>query len=111
VENVDGIRLEDTPRGTCFNLKVNAGAGRDGLGGAHDGALKVSVSAAPEKGKANKAVLSLLAKSLGIRKSALSILSGETSSRKKVMASGLTSGQLAVKIKVYMSFGSSEQTG
>lgn len=46
--------------------------------------LKVRVSAVPEDGKANKALVALLARTLRLPKSAITILSGETS-RKKIL--------------------------
>jgi uncharacterized protein (TIGR00251 family) len=46
--------------------------------------LRIHVTAAPEDGKANKAVLKLLAKALGVPKSALEIIRGETSRDKVV---------------------------
>lgn len=46
--------------------------------------LKARVSAAPEGGKANKALIVLLAKKFGLSKSAISLLSGETA-RKKIL--------------------------
>ena len=46
--------------------------------------LAMRVRAVPEKGKANKAVVALLAKSLGLPKSALSVTTGETSRDKTV---------------------------
>ena len=47
--------------------------------------LRVRVSAVPDKGKANAAVVALLAKALGVPKSAVSVVSGETS-RMKTLA-------------------------
>lgn len=44
--------------------------------------LKVYVTTVPEKGKANKAVIELLAKELKVPKSHISVVSGETSSSK-----------------------------
>ena len=46
--------------------------------------LRVYVTTAPEDGKANKAVIELVAGALGIAKSAVTLLHGETS-RKKVL--------------------------
>jgi len=46
--------------------------------------LKARVSAVAEKGKANKALIALVAKSLGVAKSSVSLTSGETS-RKKIL--------------------------
>jgi uncharacterized protein len=50
--------------------------------------LKVVVTAVPEDGKANKAVIALLAKRLKLPKSALTIASGETSRRKTLLIDG-----------------------
>jgi len=47
--------------------------------------LKISVTQAPEKGKANKALIAVIAKALDVRKSQVELLSGETSSRKKFL--------------------------
>ncbi len=49
-----------------------------------DGALKVKITAAPEKGKANAELCAFLAKHYGVSKSAVAILSGETSPLKLV---------------------------
>ena len=53
----------------------------DGEGGVF---LKARVTAVPEKGKANKALIALVAKSLGIGKSLVSLAAGDTS-RKKIL--------------------------
>ena len=50
--------------------------------------LKIAVTAVPEDGKANKAVIALLAKRLKLPKSALTIASGETSRRKILLIDG-----------------------
>ena len=49
-----------------------------------DGVLKVRVTVVPEDGKANKAVIALLAKALGVSKSSLAIVRGETARDKLV---------------------------
>jgi uncharacterized protein len=49
-----------------------------------DGTWKVKVTAAPEKGKANRALLQFLAEHLGISKSRIHITSGETSQLKRI---------------------------
>lgn len=67
-----------------LSLRVTPNAGRDAIDGIEqrdDGTavLRLRVSAVPDKGKANAAVLALLAKSLGIPKSAITLVSGELS--------------------------------
>ncbi|MBN8951829.1 MULTISPECIES: DUF167 domain-containing protein [unclassified Rhizobium] len=72
-----------------LSVRLTPNGGRDaidGLEAASDGEcyLKARVSAAPEKGKANKALIALLSKSLGIPKSTLAFVSGDTA-RKKIL--------------------------
>lgn len=67
-----------------LEVKVRAGAKTQAIEYQADGSFKIRVTAAPEKGKANKAVLNLLAEFLSVPKSSLEIISGETSSNKKI---------------------------
>ena len=64
-----------------------------------DGALKVCVTQAPEKGKANKAIAEVLAKWLGVRKSQVHLLSGETASQKKFLVREIDKDDLAERIE------------
>lgn len=65
-------------------VKIIPGASRTRYVGEWDGRAKLAVSAAPEKGKANKAVIVHLAKLLGVRKRDVTIVSGLTSPQKTV---------------------------
>ncbi|MGG6894069.1 MULTISPECIES: DUF167 domain-containing protein [Rhizobium] len=72
-----------------LSVRLTPNGGRDAIDGVETGSdgecyLKARVSVAPEKGKANKALIALLAKSLGIPKSSLELLSGDTA-RKKIL--------------------------
>ena len=49
-----------------------------------DGTWKVKIAAAPEKGKANKALCEFLAEKLGVAVSRVKIVSGETSHHKRI---------------------------
>jgi len=75
-----------------INLKVKVvpGASQSAIVGWLGDALKIRISAAPEKGKANDAVLSLLADTLGLPKSALRLVSGHRSPHKVVEISGVS---------------------
>ena len=79
--------LELVTKGAAVIVKVRvqAKASRDLIVGEHAGALKVSVAAPPDKGKANKAVVEVLAAALGIAKSSIGLVSG-TTSREKTLA-------------------------
>ena len=72
-----------------FEVQAQPGASREGVLGVHDGALKVGVSQAAERGKANRALVGLLAGLLGVRRSDVSILRGQRSRRKVVRVSGV----------------------
>lgn len=88
--------IETTPRENqlLFAIHVSAGSRRNEVGGQHDGALRVAVTQAPEKGKANAAILKLLAKTLGVSKSQLEIVSGDTHRRKTIAVSQVDIPQL-----------------
>jgi uncharacterized protein (TIGR00251 family) len=79
------IELQSDPRGVIVSVRAQPGARRNGIVGEHDGMLRVAVTAAPEKGKANKAIVDVLSRALGVPKSAVVLLSGETSSRKRFL--------------------------
>lgn len=64
--------------GTTFALRVTPKAARNRIVEV-DGALRVYVTSVPEDGKANAAVVNLLAKALGVPKSRLTLLRGHTS--------------------------------
>lgn len=74
-------------------LKVTPRAARDALGPVRIEAngtsvLKVSVTAVPEKGRANEAVTKLLAKAWGVPRSRMSVLAGATGRRKTLLVQG-----------------------
>jgi uncharacterized protein (TIGR00251 family) len=57
-------------------------------------AVRVRVTAAPEDGRANRAVIELLSERLGIPKSALSVAGGATSRRKWIEVEGLEEAEV-----------------
>ena len=78
------IKLSTQDDGVRVPVYVQAGASRDRLCGEHDGRLKLSVSAPPEKGKANRAVCRFLAAELGVPGSHVRLVSGHASRLKEV---------------------------
>jgi uncharacterized protein (TIGR00251 family) len=95
----DLLDISPHPDGCILSVRVSAGASRDRILGEHSGALKVSVSAAPEKGKANRAVCELLAKRLHLPKSHVSVISGETSRDKRLLIRGTRKESLEEALK------------
>ena len=69
--------------GRLLDVRVTPGAARDDIR-EEDGTLRVRVTVAPENGKANAAVLKLMAKALGVPKSRLTLLRGATSRNKQI---------------------------
>jgi uncharacterized protein (TIGR00251 family) len=82
--------------GIRLRLKVQPKARRDCIVGLtpdpEGAALKLAVGAPPEDGKANAAVIALLAGALGVAKSAISVVAGATDRRKLVEIRGEARG-------------------
>jgi len=92
------IELRSHARGVVLAVRAQPRARRAGIVGQHAGALKVAVAEAPEKGKANEAILQLLCSALGLRRSQVLLLSGEASRNKKVLLVGVDPDQLRARI-------------
>ncbi len=72
-----------------MRLRVAPGAARPGVVGRHGDAWKVRVSAAPELGRANDAILALLAETLELPRGSVSLVSGGGSRDKIVELAGI----------------------
>ena len=82
-----------SPTGLSLFVRVTPNAGRDAIEGVEirdDGSavLRLRVKAVPDKGSANAAVIALLAKALGLPKSAITLTSGDTARQKTLALSG-----------------------
>ena len=85
-----------------LDRKVSAKASRNAITGFLGEALKVSVTAAPERGRANAAVEALLAEQLGLPRAAVRVVAGETSRTKKVEIAGLEAGVLRDRLRTIL---------
>lgn len=74
---------------TRLRLRVSPGAGRSAVVGRHGDAWKVRVTEAPERGRANDAVLRLLADALALPRTALTLVSGHGAREKIVELTGI----------------------
>jgi uncharacterized protein YggU (UPF0235/DUF167 family) len=72
-----------------LRLRVSTGSRRSQIVGRYGDAWKVRVSAAPERGAANAAVLDLLAASLGMERRSVTLVAGATARDKVVEIEGL----------------------
>jgi len=90
--------LQETGAGVVLRVKVSPGAKRNLVKGVDAGALKVAVTAPPEKGQANEAVVKLLAGYFGLPRREVVILRGHTSRSKSVMLAGASIGEVKAKL-------------
>ncbi|MBV8537323.1 MAG: DUF167 domain-containing protein [Alphaproteobacteria bacterium] len=78
-----------TRDGVLVTVKVTPRARRDGIEPAgHDAALRVRVTEAPEAGKANAAVIALLARHWHLPKASLAMVTGSSSRIKRILVRG-----------------------
>ncbi len=92
------IELTQTDDGILLPVHAQPNARQDGIVGMHDGRLKVAVTQAPEKDKANKQFARVIAAALGLKRSQVTLLRGQTSSSKTFVISGLSSTELQARI-------------
>ena len=93
------IELEETANGVLLPVQAQPKARNNSVIGIHNGRLKVAVTQAPEKGKANNALVKVLASSLGLRRSQIELVSGATSSRKMFLVTGVDVPDLRRRIE------------
>ena len=94
------LKIENIEGGVVFLTKIVPGSSQTRICGLLDGMLKIKISAPPEKGKANQRLLEFLAKQLGVKKSAISIISGQTNPVKQVQVLGVSSDSLIEKLNL-----------
>jgi uncharacterized protein (TIGR00251 family) len=82
-----------TGASTRLRLRVIPGSPQSGVVGRHGAAWKLRVTAPPERGKANKATLDLLARTLGVEPADLRLVAGHGARDKTVEVSGLTADE------------------
>ncbi len=88
----------DVVQTTRLALKVVPGASRDAIAGGMGEALRVRVRQPPERGRANEAVIGLLAEALGVERSRVRIVQGATSPRKVAEIDGLDADHLRARL-------------
>ena len=81
--------VRDVPGGVELSVFCQPKAARSALVGMHGGALKAKVKAPPVEGKANQALLELLAGALAVPRGRLTLVSGEQSRNKRVRVDGV----------------------
>jgi uncharacterized protein len=79
------IQIDSHPDGVVLAVRAQPRARAARIVGEHAGALKVAVTDPPEKGKANEAIIELLAAHLGLKQSQVRLMSGATSRNKRFL--------------------------
>lgn len=92
------IEIGEHAEGCILPVRAQPGARKTGVLGEQAGALKVAVNAPPEDGRANKALVELIAESLGVRRSQVELLRGQTSRAKQFLIRGLSKQELEQRI-------------
>jgi uncharacterized protein len=92
------IDIESHAEGSVLSVRAQPGSKRNELRGEWNGMLKVCVTQIAEKGKANKALVVVLSKSLGLKKSQVELITGLTSSEKRFLIRNVTPDVLREKL-------------
>ena len=82
--------IQSNDSGVTLIVRVLPRASRNLVVGVEQGAIKIKLTAPPVEGAANAALMEFVADWLGVRKSAVSIVSGEKARHKRVQVAGLT---------------------
>jgi len=91
---------ENDPISTKLSVKVTPNAGRNAVSGFTDGVLYIKIAAPPEKGKANKELIDYLSRTLGVGKSSLHLIKGQTSRNKVISIEGLSQADIIRRFSV-----------
>jgi len=88
------IQFTEKGDGLIFNVRVVPRASKSEIVGEFGGALKVRIASPPVDGAANVELIKVLSKKFGVAKSAVEILSGQTSKQKQVRVGGINQRDL-----------------
>lgn len=91
---MSGINVKSGSTGVRFSVHVQPRASRTELAGVHGTALKVRLHAPPVDGAANDELINLIAKSLGVAKRSVRIVSGQSSRGKTVEVDGISAASV-----------------
>jgi len=93
------IDVSEHPQGAVLAVRAQPGARKNCLRGEQSGALRVAVTQVAEKGKANEAVVEVLAEALGLKRSQIELLAGPAQRDKRFLIRGMTRDALVQRIE------------
>jgi len=94
------LELRQIAEGILLPVRAQPRSRRSAVTGLHAGRLKVAVTEAPEKGRANEAVAAVLAEALNLRPAQVRLLRGAASPKKEFLISGVALEELRLRIAV-----------
>ena len=97
------VNITDHAEGCILPVRAQPGARKCGATGEHDGSLKIAVTAPPEDGRANKAIVEALRDLLDLKRSQVEMLSGETSRDKRFLIRGVAKVDLERRVQSLIS--------
>jgi uncharacterized protein len=93
------ITLIASSEGVILPVLAQPGARRNAIIGERGGAVRVAVSAPPDKGKANAAIQTVLAENLGCKPAHITLVAGATSRQKRFLIEGMTAEVLRQRLE------------
>ena len=92
------IAVTEYAEGCILPVRAQPGARRNGVQGEQAGAIKVAVTAPPQDGRANEALIEVLREALGVRRSQIELISGATGRDKRFLIRGVSREELARRV-------------
>ena len=92
------LTLTDHPDGVILPVRAQPGARKNAIVGEQARVLKIAVTAPPEDGRANRALVELLREALGLKRSQVELLSGEKGRDKRFLIRGMTVAELQGRV-------------
>jgi uncharacterized protein (TIGR00251 family) len=92
------IAMIEHPEGCVLPVRAQPGARKRGVKGEQAGALKLAVTAPPEDGRANEALVELLRELLGLKRSQVDLIAGATNREKRFLIRGMSRDELGARL-------------
>ncbi len=105
---VAALRLYPSRDAVGFRVRAVPGARRTALVGVHGDALRVAVREVAEGGRANAALVVVLAETLGVARAAVRIVSGASSRDKRVVVGGVAPEGVRTRLAAHLSRGETD---
>ena len=94
--------IENHAEGCVLAVRAQPGARKNGVMGVHDGQLKVAVTAPADQGRANEALVDVIAEAFELKRSRVELIAGQTSRAKKFLIRGVRNADLERKVSALL---------